>query len=74
VIKPNIELVQQVHLDGTQTHKLVLEGLFGPVYKATSTSELIAKKQLAEFRIKCLILKYPDESVNNAKIGTTTKR
>ncbi len=49
-------------LDGTQTHRLVLEGLFGPVYKATTTSELIARKELADFRIKCLILKY-DESV-----------
>ena len=48
-------------LDGTQTHRLVLEGLFGPVYKATSTSELIEKKQLADFKIKCLILKYSDE-------------
>jgi superfamily II DNA or RNA helicase len=48
-------------LDGTQTHRLVLEGLFGPVYKATTTSELINTKQLADFRIKCLILKYPEE-------------
>lgn len=48
-------------LDGTQTHRLVLEGLFGPVYKATTTSELIEAKQLAEFRIKCLILKYSEE-------------
>jgi superfamily II DNA or RNA helicase len=47
-------------LDGTQTHKLVLEGLFGPVYKATTTSELIARKELADFRIKCLILKYEE--------------
>jgi len=47
-------------LDGTQTHRLVLEGLFGPVYKATTTSELIEKKQLADFKIKCLILKHPD--------------
>lgn len=47
-------------LDGTQTHKLVLEGLFGPVYRATSTAELIEKGQLAQFGIKCLILKYPD--------------
>jgi superfamily II DNA or RNA helicase len=38
----------------------VLEGLFGPVYKATSTSELIEKGQLAAFKIKCLILKYPE--------------
>ena len=44
-------------LDGTQTHKLVLEGLFGPIYRATSTAELIEKKQLADFKIKCLILK-----------------
>jgi superfamily II DNA or RNA helicase len=49
-------------LDGTQTHKLVLEGLFGPVYKATSTVELMEKGQLAAFKIKCLILKY-DESI-----------
>ena len=47
-------------LDGTQTHRLVLEGLFGPVYKATSTAELIEKGQLADFKIKCLILKYPE--------------
>ena len=47
-------------LDGAQTHRLVLEGLFGPVFKATSTSELIQKGQLSEFKIKCLILKYPD--------------
>ncbi len=47
-------------LDGTQTHKLVLEGLFGKVYKVTSTAKLIDKKQLAPFRIDIIILKYPD--------------
>lgn len=54
-------------LDGTQTHRLVLEGLFGPVYKATSTSELIEKGQLADFKIKCLILKYPEQTCKLAK-------
>ena len=54
-------------LDGTQTHRLVLEGLFGPVYKATSTAELIDKGQLATFKIKCLILKYPDAVCKMAK-------
>jgi len=54
-------------LDGTQTHRLVLEGLFGPVYKATSTSELIEKGQLASFKIKCLVLKYADEICKQAK-------
>ena len=28
-------------LDGTQTHKWVLEGLFGPSYKVTKTDELM---------------------------------
>lgn len=54
-------------LDGTQTHRLVLEGLFGPVYKATSTSELISRKELADFRIKCLILKHPDNVCQASK-------
>jgi superfamily II DNA or RNA helicase len=47
-------------LDGTQTHKLVLEGLFGPVKKVTSTKELMDNKQLADFRIKALALNYSD--------------
>jgi superfamily II DNA or RNA helicase len=47
-------------LDGTQTHRLVLEGLFGPVFQATTTKELMDSKHLAEFKIKCLILKYPE--------------
>lgn len=52
-------------LDGTKTHKLVLEGLFGPVRKVISTKELIDKKQLANFEIKCLILKHPDDVCQN---------
>lgn len=47
-------------LDGTKTHKLVLEGLFGAYEKVISTKELIDKKQLADFEIKCLVLKYSD--------------
>ena len=54
-------------LDGTQTHRLVLEGLFGPAYKATTTAELIERKELAAFRIKCLILKYSKEVCLQAK-------
>jgi len=48
-------------LDGTQTHKLVLEGLFGPVRKVTTTAELIEQKHLADFKIKAIVLSYPDE-------------
>ena len=48
-------------LDGTKTHKLVLEGLFGSTKRVITTKELIDKKELADFEIKCLILKHPDE-------------
>jgi superfamily II DNA or RNA helicase len=48
-------------LDGTKTHKLVLEGLFGPVLKVTSTKKLITDKALADLKIFNLILEYPDE-------------
>lgn len=54
-------------LDGTQTHKLVLEGLFGPVYKSITTKELIDNKHLSDFSIKCLVLKYPKEVCQLAK-------
>ena len=45
-------------LDGSKTHKLVLEGLFGTVNKVVSTSELQEKKQLADLKIFCLILEH----------------
>ena len=48
-------------LDGTQTHKLVLEGLFGPVKRVTTTKELIDQKHLSQFKIKCLVLRYPED-------------
>ena len=48
-------------LDDTQTHKLVLEGLFGRVKQVTTTKDLIDKNQLAKFDIKAITLKYPDE-------------
>ena len=46
-------------LDGSQTHKLVLEGLFGTAEKVVSTKELIDKKTLAKLKIKCIVLKHP---------------
>jgi superfamily II DNA or RNA helicase len=48
-------------LDGTQTHKLVLEGLFGSVKKITTTADLIEQKHLANFQIKAIVLKYQDD-------------
>lgn len=65
--KASIRIGMTGTLDGTKTHKLVLEGLFGPVRKTTSTRELIDKKQLSDFQIKCLVLKYPNEICNLLK-------
>ena len=45
-------------LDGTQTHKWVLEGLFGPSYKVTQTKKLQDEGHLATLDIQCLVLKY----------------
>ena len=57
-------------LDGLQTHKLVLEGLFGPVYKVTTTKKLISNKTLADLQIYNLILEYNDE-IKKALKGKT---
>tara|TARA_B110000285_G_C14847755_1_gene478450 strand:- start:9 stop:755 length:747 start_codon:yes stop_codon:yes gene_type:complete len=48
-------------LDGTQTHKLVLEGLFGKVRKVTTTKKLQDDDTLAALNIFMLTLEYNDE-------------
>ncbi len=48
-------------LSGSQTHKWVLEGLFGPSYKVTQTKELIDKGHLSKLQIRVLILKHKDQ-------------
>jgi superfamily II DNA or RNA helicase len=45
-------------LDGTKTHKLVLEGLFGNVNKVVSTTELMEKGKLSALKIFCLVLQH----------------
>ena len=50
-------------LDGTQTHRLVLEGLFGAVEKVVSTKELIDNKTLANLNIECIVLKHKEEEL-----------
>ena len=48
-------------LDGTLTHKLVLEGLFGPVYKVTTTKQLQDNDTLAALDINVLLLNYSEQ-------------
>jgi len=52
-------------LDGTQTHKWVLEGLFGPSYKIIRTKELMAKGHVAKLDINILLLKHPPHKFEN---------
>jgi superfamily II DNA or RNA helicase len=47
-------------LDGTQTHELVLQGLFGRVYKVTTTRTLQDNDTLAKLEIKRLVLEHKD--------------
>lgn len=47
-------------LDGTQTHRLVLEGLFGSVNKVTTSKELMDDGTLAKLKVECIVLQYPD--------------
>ena len=47
-------------LDGTKTNKLVIEGLFGPVFRVTTTKDLMDKNLLSGLEIECILLTYPD--------------
>jgi len=57
-------------LDGENCNRLVLTGLFGPVYEVTKTKKLIDNKVLSPFRIKAIVLKYPEDirKANKGKI------
>jgi len=54
-------------LDGIKAHKLMIEGLFGTVFKAASTKDLINKEILSKFEIESVLLKYPKEVCQSYK-------
>lgn len=54
-------------LDGSQVHQLVLEGLFGPVKRVTTTSALQEKNQLARLDIDILQLTYGKNEKDSLK-------
>ena len=54
-------------LDDSQTHKLVIEGLFGRVFKVTTTKQLMEENLLSELKIDCITLAYPDEQIEEIK-------
>ena len=47
-------------LDGTQTHELVLQGLFGRIYNVTTTKKLQDNDTLAKLLINVVVLKYSE--------------
>ena len=48
-------------LDGALTHELVLQGLFGKVYRVTSTRALQDNDTLAKLSIRRIILQYHEK-------------
>ena len=48
-------------LDNKKVHRLVLEGMFGPVHKVTTTKALMDSGRLSNLNITCVILKYSEE-------------
>ena len=45
-------------LDGSEVHRLQLEGMFGPVKKVISSSELMEQGTIAQINIDCVILRH----------------
>ena len=52
-------------LDGSQTHELVLQGLFGKIYNVTTTKKLQDEDTLSKLNITILLLKHPEEVRKN---------
>lgn len=57
-------------LDNKKVHRLVLEGIFGPVFKVTTTKALMDSGKLTALNITCLILKYSEETRKERKNKT----
>ena len=51
-------------LDGTQTHELVLQGLFGKTFKVTTTKDLQDNDTLAQLDISRIVIDYDDKTRN----------
>ena len=54
-------------LSGEKIHQLQLEGIFGKARQITTTSDLISKSQLSDFKINALVLSYSAASRKAAK-------
>lgn len=57
-------------LTDSKTHKLVLEGLFGKTYTATTSKKLMDDKHISKLNIQCLQLEYPEGERKELKKAT----
>ena len=57
-------------LDDKKIHRLVLEGVFGPVHRVTTTKELMESGRLVNLKINCVVLKYSEEIRKSLKNAT----
>lgn len=57
-------------LDNKKVHRLVLEGIFGPIHKVTTTKTLMDAGRLSSLNIMCIILKYTEEIRKERKNNT----
>ena len=57
-------------LDDKKIHRLVLEGVFGPVHRVTTTKALMETQKLAQLNIMCVVLKYSEEIRKERKNNT----
>ena len=48
-------------LQDSKTHELVLQGLFGKIFQTTTTAELIENGYASPFKVKAIILHYPED-------------
>lgn len=46
----------------SKVHRLVLEGVFGPIKRFVTTKELMDEGTVADFKVKALILSYPTDT------------
>lgn len=54
-------------LDDSLTNKMVLKGLFGSVYEADKTYNMMENEQVSQLNIKCLLLKYDEDTCRSVK-------
>jgi superfamily II DNA or RNA helicase len=54
-------------IDDSKCNALVLQGLFGEIYKAATTADLIEKKVLSSLKIECITIKYPESERKDAR-------